>query len=74
VAFRASLCREAQAAGVAGFVRNLADGRVEAALEGEAAAVGSLLAWCRRGPRHARVAGVEVREEAPEGAPGFEIR
>jgi len=74
VAFRASARREARAAGVAGFVRNLADGRVEAVLEGEPEAVAVVLAWCREGPSHARVDRVETHDEAPEGLSGFEIR
>ena len=74
VAFRASARRAAHAAGVAGFARNLADGRVEAVFEGEPAAVATLLAWCREGPSHARVDRVEVREETPEGLAGFEVR
>jgi len=59
---------------VEGYVRNLADGRVEAVFEGDAAAVAGLLAWCREGPGGARVDRVEVREEAPEGLSGFAIR
>ena len=74
VAFRASTRREAAAAGVEGFVRNLADGRVEAVFEGEPSAVEALLAWCRSGPRGARVDRVEERAEAPEGLSGFRIR
>jgi acylphosphatase len=74
VAFRAATRRAAQAAGVEGFVRNLPDGRVEAVFEGEPAAVDGLLAWCREGPRGARVEHVEVREETPEGLSGFAIR
>lgn len=74
VAFRASARREARAAGVDGWVRNLADGRVEAVFEGAPGAVEALLAWCREGPSAARVERVEVREEPPEGAAGFEVR
>jgi acylphosphatase len=74
VAFRASARRQARAAGVEGFVRNLADGRVEAVLEGEPDAVARLLAWCREGPSGARVERVEASEETPEGLSGFEIR
>ena len=74
VAFRASARREAHAAGVDGWVRNLADGRVEAVFEGAPAAVAALLAWCRAGPAYARVERVDVREESPEGAAGFEVR
>jgi len=74
VAYRASARHVARAAGVEGFVRNLADGRVEAVFEGEPAAVAGLLAWCRVGPSGARVEGVEVVEETPEGLSGFAIR
>jgi len=74
VAFRAATRREARAAGVAGFARNLADGRVEAVFEGEPAAVATLVAWCREGPSHARVERVEVRDEPPEGLSDFEVR
>src|SRR5512134_2615913 len=55
VAFRASTRSQARAGAVAGWVRNLADGRVEAVFEGDAAAVAALVAWCREGPRFARV-------------------
>jgi acylphosphatase len=74
VAFRASARHQARAAGVAGFARNLADGRVEAVFEGTPEAVATLLAWCREGPGHARVERVEVSEETPEGLAGFEVR
>jgi acylphosphatase len=74
VAFRASTEHEAHARGLAGWVRNLADGRVEAVLEGPADAVEAVLTWCHRGPRFARVSGVEVCDEAPEGIDGFRVR
>jgi len=72
--FRESCRDQAQAAGVAGWVRNLADGRVEVVLEGPQAAVDEVLAWCRRGPRRARVDAVEVVDEAPVGEQGFRVR
>ena len=72
--FRESCRDEAQAAGVGGWVRNLADGRVEVVLEGPPAAVDEVLAWCRRGPGRARVDGVEVVGEAPVGEQGFRVR
>jgi acylphosphatase len=74
VAFRASAWRQARVAGVDGFVRNLADGRVEAVFEGAPDAVAGLLAWCRTGPSGARVDRVETSEEPPEDLAGFEIR
>lgn len=74
VFFRDSTRREAEAAGVAGWVTNRADGAVEAVLEGDAAAVERVIDFCRRGPRRAEVERVDVREEAPEGLAGFEVR
>jgi acylphosphatase len=72
--FRESCRDQAQAAGVAGWVRNLADGQVEVVLEGSPGAVDEVLAWCRRGPRRARVDRVDVVDEAPVGEQGFRVR
>jgi acylphosphatase len=74
VFFRDACRSEARAAGVTGWVRNLADGRVEAAFEGEPAAVGRLVAWARQGPPRALVDEVEVHEEDPRGEQGFSVR
>jgi len=71
--FRGATEAEARTAGVCGWVRNCPDGSVEAAFEGCAAAVEALVAFCRRGPRHARVDRVEVFDEAPEGLRGFRV-
>ena len=74
VFFRDSCRTEAERLGLAGWVTNRADGRVEAAFEGGEAAVERAIAWCRDGPRSARVDAVEVTEEAITGASGFEVR
>jgi acylphosphatase len=58
---------------LAGFVRNLPDGRVEAAFEGEPAAVDGMVEWCRAGPDFARVEAVEESEERPIGDQRFVI-
>ena len=60
--------------GVAGWVRNLPDGSVEAAFEGDPAAVEALVDFCRAGTRPARVEGVEVCEEPVEGLRRFDFR
>jgi acylphosphatase len=73
VLFRDTCRSEAQLAGVAGWVRNLYDGRVEAVFEGEPDAVGRLVAWAHHGPDHARVSTVDVFDEEPEGLSRFEI-
>jgi acylphosphatase len=72
--FRESCRDQAQAVGVGGWVRNLADGQVEVVLEGSPGAVDEVLAWCRRGPRRARVDRVDVVDEAPVGEQGFRVR
>jgi acylphosphatase len=60
---------------VAGWVRNLPDGRVEAVFEGERGSVEQVLRFCYRGPSPARVDGVEVVDEEFRGEfRGFEIR
>jgi acylphosphatase len=71
VGFRHAVWTRAASRGLAGFVRNLPDGRVEAAFEGDPGAVDALVEFCRRGPRGARVDAVEVVDEPPTGAHGF---
>jgi len=72
--FRATTAKHAVRAGVAGWVRNLPDGRVEAVLEGTPEAVEQTIEFCSRGPEMARVDRIEVIEEAPEDLAGFQIR
>ncbi|WP_234443774.1 acylphosphatase [Streptomyces sp. NRRL B-24484] len=74
VFFRDSCRQQAVAAGVAGWVRNLPDGRVEAVFEGGPAEVERLVEWCGRGPSRAVVEDRRVSEEPPEGLTGFEVR
>jgi acylphosphatase len=73
VFFREDCRREAVGAGVAGWVRNRPDGRVEAVFEGEPDAVARLVTWCRTGPPSARVTGIEVLDEEPGVEAGFSI-
>ena len=60
VFFRVETQRAARSYGVNGWVRNKMDGSVEAVLEGEEADVKGTLAWCQKGPPHARVSHVDV--------------
>ncbi len=72
--FRDSCQDGARALGVTGFVRNRADGSVEAEFEGPEAAVERMVEWCRRGPTRARVDAVNTERIATVGAPGFRVR
>jgi acylphosphatase len=72
--FRDSCRSEARANGIAGWVRNRADGAVEAEFEGPPAAVERMVAWCREGPARARVDHVEVTALTPIGQANFRIR
>lgn len=74
VSFRWSTQREARDLGVKGWVRNLADGRVEAWLEGDEHPVESVLDWMDIGPPAARVDEVDVRVVEPAGHEDFEVR
>lgn len=74
VFFRDTTRRVARELGVAGWVRNAADGSVVAHLEGEPAAVEQVLRFVRTGPAEARVEDVEERTASVEGLDRFEIR
>jgi len=75
VGFRFFVERAAHAEGVGGWVRNLADGRVEALVEGDAEAVDRVEQKIRRGPPGARVDKVDVHDEPPAaGGRHFQIR
>lgn len=66
VGFRDALSREAERLGLTGWVRNRADGDVEAVAQGADAALDALVAWAQRGPPAARVERVERGPPAPE--------
>jgi acylphosphatase len=67
VGFRWFVKQTAEREGVTGWVRNLHDGRVEALVEGDAAAVARVEQALRQGPRSGHVERVGVRVEEPGG-------
>jgi acylphosphatase len=73
VFFRAEARDRARSLGLAGWVRNVPDGTVEAVFEGDDERVKSMVEWCGRGPAGARVAKVDVDWSEPEGDQGFSI-
>lgn len=77
IGYRQAMCHAAARLGVAGWVRNRADGSVEAAAHGDAQTLEAFIAWARRGPPAARVSRVAVsddRDEDPCDYAGFVCR
>lgn len=70
VNFRANARDQARRADVEGWVRNTADGRVEAIFEGSRASVQRLISWCYSGPPAADIEHVEVAWEEPTNREG----
>jgi len=69
VGYRAWTVDEARRRGLSGWVRNRADGDVEAVFSGPAATVDDMLAACRRGPFSARVDDVMIDAAEPVSGP-----
>lgn len=74
VYYRANTRDAARERGVAGWVKNLDDGRVEAVFEGSRDAVEAMVEWCHDGSPRAQVEEVVVEYGEPEGTTGFEVR
>jgi acylphosphatase len=76
VGYRAAFAREATALKLSGWVRNRADGSVEAMVSGAADTLEKMIDWARRGPPAAQVRAVSVTDMADSvAATGqFEIR
>lgn len=74
VGFRWFVEREAHLLGIAGWVRNKADGSVEVLAQGTAAQLAGLRSRLQEGPRAARVDDVEEAEAKPTaGLSSFRI-
>ena len=71
--FRAWTRDQAQALGVSGWVRNQADGSVEAVVSGSSEAVAALIGALHEGPPAAEVENVRVTETEAPAEPGFRI-
>ena len=75
VFFRAHTTQKARELGLAGWVRNTSDGRVEAVFEGPKEKIEEMLKWCWQGSPSSKVEKVEkVEEVEKEKLEGFEIR
>jgi acylphosphatase len=74
VFFRASTKDKADELSINGFVRNERDGSVYIEASGEEDQLNQFVAWCKHGPRAARVEKCDVKEIAVLDFVGFEIR
>ena len=72
--FRAWTVREATGRGLNGWVRNCADGSVEAVFAGPAESVRDMIASCGHGPPAARVDRIEQVREPAAVEPGVRQR
>lgn len=60
VGFRAATLREAKSLGLQGWVKNLADGRVEVLASGDLVVLEQLQQWLKKGPRFAAVSSIDA--------------
>lgn len=75
VFFRSETQEKAKELGLTGWVKNLAEGRVEAVFEGERDKVEQLVEWAKKGPSGAIVEHLDLVWEEYKGEfNGFEIR
>ena len=75
VFFRDSTRQKAEELGLAGWVRNMPDGQVEALFEGPSEKVEEMVRWCEEGPQRASVENVDTDFESADGdLQGFEVR
>jgi len=74
VFYRSQADQTARQLGLTGWVQNLADGRVEAVVEGPQDAVEAMIRWCHQGSAAAQVTNVEVEYIQPQALEEFEIR
>ena len=75
VFFRDSTRQKAEELGLAGWVRNMPNGQVEALFEGPPEKVEEIVSWCKEGPQRASVENVDTDFESAGGdLEGFEVR
>lgn len=74
VGYRDWLIGRARGLKLDGWVRNAADGSVEALIVGDAEQVEIVIAACQAGPRAARVTDVVAKDDAEIPPPGFARR
>lgn len=75
VGFRYATRAEARLLGLSGWVANRPDGSVQVWAQGSADLVSRFVTFLQEGPRHARVASVQIDEMTPDDTlEGFDVR
>ena len=76
VGFRYFTVRCANDLGLCGWVRNLPDGSVETAIQGQGEKIEEMIGLLKQGPGAANVSGLEIEEieSGSEELPGFAMR
>ena len=74
VFYRDWLVEQARGIGITGWVRNRADGSVEAVVSGSSEMIDAIIARARQGSPASRVADVVASEAPPQVFDGFEKR
>jgi acylphosphatase len=73
--FRYHTQQQAQKLGLAGFVRNLSDGRIEIDAQGDDDNIDKMLAWYQEGPQSGQIKSILFRyDELNENASDFVVR
>ncbi len=73
VFFREFIKENAERNDVKGFVRNLEDGRIEIFLEGDTNNVDKMVELCQKGPKHAQISNLEIKDEKFHGLKEFKV-
>lgn len=73
VFFRAFIKENAERYNVKGFVRNLEDKRIEVFLEGNVNDVNKMIELCEKGPKHAQIRNVQVKQEKFQDFKTFKV-
>ncbi len=74
VFFRASTREKAAELGVTGWVMNTQQGQVYIEVEGSENQLEAFVAWCRKGPRLAKVTNIEIAEAPVNQFQDFQIK
>jgi acylphosphatase len=74
VGYRDAMVAAAQSLGITGWVRNRADGSVEALVQGDEKTIESIIEWAKRGPTFARVSSLTAKAAQVENLNTFERR